>query len=148
MHYSRCFITLFQEHFIMSEIVFLFPGTNSLLQCGLWLHQYPPLPEINANAFNFLLVNEDILIRIKIHNRIRGRLDITFDCPITLFGNPFWRCVGDKRFSSMKNQEKAFPLTFNASRRPFPNKLKASTNNMIAKPGARANMGFCVIIKL
>ena len=41
-----------------------------------------------------------------------------------------------------------FPLTFNASRSPLPSRLKASTNSIIAKPGARASIGFWVMMKL
>ena len=42
----------------------------------------------------------------------------------------------------------SFPRTFNASLNPLPSKLKASTNNMIAMPGARASIGLCVMMKL
>ena len=41
-----------------------------------------------------------------------------------------------------------YSFTCKASRRPLPNKLKASTKSMIAKPGASASMGLCVMMKL
>jgi hypothetical protein len=44
--------------------------------------------------------------------------------------------------------EKNQTFTFKASRNPFPNKLNASTSNMMAMPGARASMGLWVMIKL
>jgi hypothetical protein len=39
-------------------------------------------------------------------------------------------------------------LTFNASLNPLPNKLNARTKSIIAKPGASASIGFCVMMKL
>ena len=41
-----------------------------------------------------------------------------------------------------------YPLTSSASRNPFPSKLKASTSNIIAIPGANASAGLLVIMKL
>ena len=39
-------------------------------------------------------------------------------------------------------------FTSTASLNPLPNKLKASTSNMMAKPGINASIGLCVMMKL
>ena len=42
----------------------------------------------------------------------------------------------------------AHSFTCNASRKPLPSILNASTSNIMAKPGASASIGLLVIIKL
>ena len=66
--------------------------------------------------------------------------------PTTFSTSPLTPLLKEKGVGGMRYH--SFPLTFNASLKPFPNKLKASTSNMIAKPGASASMGFWVMMKL
>src|SRR5580692_10594997 len=55
--------------------------------------------------------------------------------PVFFIGNEFHRSL-------------VHDFTSNTSRKAFPSRLNASTNNIMASPGASASIGLCVMMKL
>ena len=121
------------------------------------LHKIPEIVRLNYTTGNYSMFAEIVCkdinqLRFVLHDELQkikvvsnGRRP-SFLSTKALAG--MYRFLKSRGGIGMPGTRRIHTRTSSTSRSPFPSRLNASTSTMIARPGASASMGLCVMMKL